>query len=338
MKLYISIILFVIIAFELKAINPSVNIDGVMESLEVIGYSGSEIKISSDKPSSSTYTLKTQRAKTSISLEDNTANYRVYVPFKTSLVIKPQDIFFAGSGLEQNKDAIPVRLRNLKGNVEFFGDLFVIILHNYSASSSIVTYANIEGNIGKLEDGAFISLDTYLGNILLSVLPADTYNIKASAKKGKVSISENIKTEDSSNRIIAAHIESGQLINIKTRNIIAEKEKDSLIRVLTEIYLEDQGVQVIDRSDLEFLENNGYRDFISNLPKVPNWHRDYKNKHFTAIVKIMTEHGILKQSDIQDSFAWAGLRLAFMNNPNLRKKYPDQAKRLISAEVLMRLH
>jgi len=326
MKIFSSIVFSMLISLSLTASGVeigNIHINGKMKGLEVIGHAEATVRISSGKKEDKAYKRTEDGTAITLQLSDPNAAYRIYIPINANVVIKPEDIYYEGSEKTALLDARLVRLSNLAGNVEFYGDHYTIVLDVFSASSSIVTYGHILGSLGELKAQSFLSLDSYLGNIDIQVSNANQYNIKATAKNGTVTIDEAVKGVTSDLPSILAYVEMGEQIQISASDE-SQGTKDDLTRQLIEIYLEDQGKNVVDDADLDYLRRKGYGAFIDALPEIPNWHRDYRQKHYLAIKEIMAEHGTLRKEDFSESLAFSGLQIAFINSPRLRKEYAEQ--------------
>lgn len=273
-----------------------------------------------------------------LALNGEAMHYIIRVPKNMNIKLHPVPIIFEGSPYSLDS-YLPVAISSIEGQVAFMGDGYNVDLIENTSDISVVTYGNINLRVSQ-HIGDLISLDTYTGSIDVKIPDASTNLIRAKANKGNLKIDDPFKNKLVSNKtkivdpLIHLHSEKGQQISVqsisKKDSITHPELRDQLIKM----YLEDQGKQLISNATESDLRAQGYGPFIDALPEIPNWHRDYKDKHKKQLREMFSEHGLPTKEMIGSDYAYNMLSHAFIQYKDIRNEFRSLAVQVVNPEVL----
>ena len=157
-------------------------IKGKTPSLEIIGTTTPKVKLSTN--------LKHKKSKDQliITLVESEQAMKIEVPVGVNIVCQFDPIVYE-TGLGRADEFWKVKISNLKGDLEFHGDGYDVSLEDLKGSVSVVTYGDIQAQFEDLTKSSLISLDTYWGEVAVTIPTSTPANLNLTAMNGAIDLS-----------------------------------------------------------------------------------------------------------------------------------------------------
>lgn len=308
----------------------SIEIDGSFEQLAIHGNESkgkitfTDLLNEASLLSSIDYKIKGSTLKITISGQ---THMRIDIPKDVNILCRPLPVIYEGSYIF-GRDAHHIHVQNTEGEVEINADGYMVSLLNTSGSISVVSYENISAILPNIANNSIVSLDSYLGDILLRIPHTLDPSIKATAPEGTITIKgkENLfnSKNDSGNQVIL-HTEGGNQIFVTSILHLPDgpthpELKDQLIK----IYIEDQGKLRMDNESRKELTAMGYGPFIEALDDVFKGHL-YTQKHKDELDAIIAKYGFPTEKMVGFQYALGAVRMViFQSEKSYFEKYRQE--------------
>ncbi len=176
-----------------------ITIIGQVTEFEIIGEAIDHLLISGkDTPTDSidyTTRMKKNGKELEIELESPHYSVEISVPEGMPLAVKMERNFYNeyDNGPGNRPKAF---LTNLKADLEFYANgYYDVTLKNLSGSVSLVTYGHVKADFSTLPENGILSIDTYRGNVEVTIPRKIGSQFQMTAKDGKVDVASNVSVE-----------------------------------------------------------------------------------------------------------------------------------------------
>lgn len=194
--------------------NEQIRISGLANEIEIIEHKKSNIYVFEKGSSIINADHKIKGKKLTVDLKKRDANYQVYVPVGANVNCEPTKNFYEGSGIDSIDTFKKISAVNLTGNLDLTADGYNVDLKNHFGNVSLVTYGNIEAFVPDYHKSQKVVLDTYFGNINVTIPKEKNINLIADAIAGEVNINKKVVINNQSNNYLKLHSEKGRFINV----------------------------------------------------------------------------------------------------------------------------
>jgi len=271
--------------------------------------------------SSVDYKVKGSRLKVTISGD---TRMRIDIPKNVNILCKPVAVIYEGSYIF-GRDAHHVHVQDTDGEVEINADGYNITLDRTSGSISVVSYENISAILPNLKKESIVSLDSYLGDILLRIPHILNPKIKATAPKGSIKIKGDkilFDSKNASGNQVILHSEEGKQIFVSSLEYLPDGPLHPELRdQLIKMYIEDQGKNRMDNRSRRKLTAMGYGPFIEALEDVYKGLL-YSQRHRDELDAIIAKYGFPTERMVGFQYALGAVELIiFQSERSYFEKY-----------------
>ena len=271
-----------------------------------------------------------------ITLEGST-QMRMDIPKNVNILCKPKPIIYEGSYIH-GRDAHHIHVQNTSGEVEISCDGYKVTLHHTSGSISVVSHEDIEALLSNIATTSIVSLDTYMGDILLRIPHTLDPKIKATAPKGSITIKGDTALFNGNAAIgnqVLLHSETGKQIFVTSLMHLPDGPSHPELRdQLIKIYIEDQGKLRMDNEARKELTAMGYGPFIESLDDVYKGHF-YTQKHIPEFKAIVDKYGFPTEEMVGFEYALGAVRqVLLLSDRSFIKKHEDDIKKTFGDKLI----
>ena len=155
-----------------------------------------------------------------VTIKGNT-HMHITIPNDVNILCQPATLIYEVSYYNEKKER-HIHIQDTNGEVEINCDGYKVTLSRASGSASIVSYEDIHAILPNLSPNSIVSLDTYLGDILLEIPHTIDPKIKATAPKGSIKIKGNtslFKGKNATGNQVLLHTENGDVVVTTTGDV-----------------------------------------------------------------------------------------------------------------------
>lgn len=262
-----------------------------------------------------------------LDLIDDAKNVSLEIPSNSKLIIHPISIAWRDD-ISERSDYRDLTIENISGEIEINADGYNVNLDDVGGPISVITYGDINSVLSDPISNKLISLDSYQGNIDLSIPKDSNVELKCSAENGKVVISDKVnQNSEKGNTKVLLHSEGGDYVNVSESKKASLKEPThpELRDILIKIFIEDQGKNRMCTKCRKELIGMGYEDHI-NLQ--PDTHKAYlvHEKHQKQLIEILDKYGFPTKEMVGKDYALSAVQMVMMHMPEYMKKYEIEFK------------